>query len=229
MQPRQRPPQPKATNVPAVLIASQPSARVRVLALRRPKPADANADGVAVVNTTSGGSDPRFSALSPFRLGPIPLYGGRVATCLENAWQAAKLYPEHADKNGEPTDAYWAWAAAIWADPVPRRFPMGRGRVPLCTLWDGERLGYIEARKRVYAPLYARAVVLTASFGHLRREYEAAQARGGHLVLLDFDGWDHVGFGVSLAEVVELEKPKMGHAFVLAALLEGSPFWAAAP
>jgi hypothetical protein len=218
--------QPKATNVVDVPIASRPSARVRVLALRRPKPADIGAAGVVIVNTTSGGTDPRFTALSPFRLGPVPLYGGRVATCLENAWQYCKLYPEHADADGEPTAAYWAWATAGWANPAAQRFPMGRGRVPLCTLWDGARLGYIEARKRVYAPLYARAVVQTASFGHLRREYEAAQARDGHLVLLDFDGWDHVGFGVSLAEVVDLEKPKMGHAFVLAALLEGTPFWA---
>jgi hypothetical protein len=35
---------------------------------------------------------------------------------------------------------------------------MGRGAKPEYSLWDGERLDYIEARKRIYAPLYARAV-----------------------------------------------------------------------
>jgi len=39
--------------------------------------------------------------------------------------------------------------------------------------------------------------------------------------LIDFDGWDHIGQGFTLDEVILLPKPKpkMGHAFVLASLL----------
>lgn len=46
---------------------------------------------------------------------------------------------------------------------------------------------------------------------------------GEPLVLWDFDGYDHQALGISLAEVIEDPRRKMGHAFVLAMLLEGHP------
>ena len=54
-----------------------------------------------------------------------------------------------------------------------------------------------------------------------------AQIGRAQIGLVDFDGWDHVGFGYSLAEVLRLPKPKMGHAFVLAGLLTNDRFWLA--
>lgn len=38
------------------------------------------------------------------------LYGGYEAVNMENAWQFAKLYAQHADEQGRPTARYWKWA-----------------------------------------------------------------------------------------------------------------------
>ncbi len=110
------------------------------------------ADALCIDTTASKG---KWSELSPFILPGGALYGTYHAVRHENAWQFAKLYACHADWQGEPTQAYWAWAQAGWLDPKAHRYPMGKGARPLCSLWKGERLGYIEARKRIYAPLYS--------------------------------------------------------------------------
>lgn len=165
----------------------------------------------AVVNTTS--KAPTWERdLSPFHLGPCELYGGEKAIRMENAWQFSKLYAVHA-KEGEPTPAYWSWARQGWADPAPRRYPMGRGAKPLCSLWDGQKYGYIEARKRIYAPLYAIAVQRTEGWGKLQELYETKAV----LVLRDYDGYDYTG--QTLSQVLNNPARKMGHAFVLAMLL----------
>lgn len=175
-------------------------------------------DNVIVVNTTSRAAESWERQLSPFFLGPCRLYGGRSALLMENAWQFSKLYPEHAT-DGEPTDAYWTWAESGWSDAAPRRYPMGRGRKPLCSLWDGKKLTYVQARKKVYAPLYAEVVKKTEAFKRLCDLY----AEGKHLVLRDFDGYDHELLGRTLREVMEDPDKKMGHAFVLKALITNDP------
>lgn len=132
---------PLAANRPGM--GTEAGGRLRVFALRRPKPA-----GYTMVNTTSTAN----SGLSPFNVGPISLYGGRVAANLENAWQFAKVYLCHTDPvTGDPTEAYWKWAEAGWANSKAQRFPMGRGAKPQYSWWDGRRMGYIEARKVIYA------------------------------------------------------------------------------
>jgi hypothetical protein len=201
---------------------------VRVLALRRPKPRSLTAEGggAIVVNTTSQSGEEWSRGLSPFFLGPCALPGGHTAQLFENAWQFAKLYAEHADPATQaPTAAYWQWAEAGWASSVAQRFPMGRGARPLCSLWGDQRLGYIDARKRIYAPLYAEVVQRAPAFARLRALYDQAVGSGRPLVLLDVDGWDHVGQGFTLRDVIEQESPKMGHSFVLAGLLENNHFW----
>jgi len=37
---------------------------------------------------------------------------------------------------------------------------MGRGVKPLYSLWDGKKLGYIEARIAIYDPLYIEMLLL---------------------------------------------------------------------
>ena len=106
---------------------------------------EAAPEGSLVVDTTSKGGV--WAGLSPFTLGPCPLYGGRSSLNMENAWQFAKVYKQHATPSGEPTAAYWEWAEKGWADRWAHRYPMGKGAVPLYSLWDGERLSYVEARR----------------------------------------------------------------------------------
>src|SRR5215211_7376844 len=74
------------------------------------------------VNTTSHSNADWSRGLSPFTLGPIALYGSHTARIFENAWQFAKLYPEHADANGQPTNQYWTWAQNGWSSTKPFRY-----------------------------------------------------------------------------------------------------------
>lgn len=171
----------------------------------------------AIDTTSRSGTWSR--GLSPFFLGPIPLYPGAVvphATCMENAWQGAKVYPIHVGPIGDPFPAYFQWAKDIWEDPQARRYPMGKGVSPAYSWWAGERLRYVDARRRIYIPLYAQAVVTTGAFQRLLALYREV----GRITLWDFDGYDHQGLGMTLKDVVGCETRKMGHAFVLAHLLD---------
>jgi hypothetical protein len=183
-----------------------------------PRWAEIDHEEAMVVDTTSRGGD---KALSPFFLGPVRLYGKHCAMNVENGWQFSKVYKEHTDACGNPTEEYWQWAEDGWAERFAYRYPMGKGRKPEYTYWDGEHLSYIEARKRVYAPLYAGAVTQTGAYKRLL----AATQAGRDIVLLDFDAYDHRKFGMDYEDVVNCEQRKMGHAFVLAMLLEGDRAW----
>src|SRR5690606_26936942 len=119
------------------------------------------------------------------------------------------------DSAGDPSALWFTWARRGWSASRADRYPRGKGARPLYAYWDGEKLGYIEARKRIYIPLYAQAVLRTPQFRELCR-----RAENEHLALFDFDGYRHEGFGMTLAEVVECPEKTMGHAFVLKLLVE---------
>ena len=166
-----------------------------------------HAEAVDVTKNTGA-----FRYLSPFVLKPK-----HEALNLENLWQFSKVYPEHADVLGSPTQEYFDWRSRGWADPQAHRYPMGKGRKPLYSLWFGEKLGYIEARKKIYATMYAEAVIDTVSYKVLEVIYN----HGVDLVLIDYDGYDYIREGVSLKRVINNPHKIMGHAFVLAMLLKG--------
>lgn len=171
--------------------------------------------GVQWVNTTSHGASWERD-LSPFTLGPCPLYAGAVvdqSATLENLWQYAKLYAEHADADGEPTEAYYEWAGRGWLSPRAVRYPMGKGAKPLCSLWSGRRLSYVEARLAIYVPQYAAAVAKTAGWRRLQELHSH-----GDVALWDFDGYTS---DRSFRECAADESRPLGHAFVLAAMLTG--------
>lgn len=172
--------------------------------------------GVEVVDTTSKADDWRRD-LSPFHLGPCYLYGDvGNAEVFENLWQFAKVYKCHVDANGDPTPDYWKWAKLGWADTQPQRYPMGRGAAPEYSLWDGNKLGYIDARKVIYGPLYAEVVQQTKGWQHLVHLYNTSK----ELYLRDWDGWSMKKHKMAtLTDVLNNPRRKMGHAFVLAMLL----------
>ena len=132
-------------------------------------------------NVTSKSKVSWTRAFSPFFLGPVDVTPfpetTLPASCVENAWQYTKLYKCH----GDDVDAYRAWATDGFANPHAVRFPMGRGAKPLFSYWHGEPLGYIEARYRIYAPLYAQAVETYAA-AELRHATRCA-ASWGHCSL----------------------------------------------
>lgn len=149
----------------------------------------------------------------------MPLYEGapvREARNVENAWQYAKTYAEHIDNDGNPTEEYFEWAKAGFRNGRAVRYPMGKGAIPQYSWWAGEKLSYVEARKKIYVPLYTRAVVKTHAFAKLKKLHEELD----ELWLWDFDGYDHLELDMTLNEVLNNPNKKMGHAFVLAMIFE---------
>ena len=185
---------------------------------------DAVPNGSMVINTTSCSRD-FGKGLSPFFLGPVSLWGGYKAKNVENAWQYSKVYYAHQDDNKDIMLTDWLkWAKEGWNKQYADRYPMGKGRVPAFSYWDGRKLSYIEARTKIYIPLYAKAVRKTEAFSQLLELYKS----GEHdtIYLRDFDGYDHRKLGMNLMEVVTCSTKKMGHAFVLAMMLQyGKTFY----
>ena len=177
------------------------------------RPADA-----IVVNVTSKSKEDWSQKFSPFLLGPVdvmPFDTKIEAKNMENAWQFLKVYPNHEDK-----EKYLKWAHEGFASKKAFRFPMGKGKKPLYSLWKGQKLGYLEARKKIYAPLYAECVERYAgdSLEYLRDLYE----KGKTIVLLDFDGYSKYS---NLKEVLNNPRRKMGHAFVIAMMILNERHW----
>jgi len=178
-------------------------------------PKDAPVVGVLVINTTSRSKN-WSRGLSPFFIGPCHLYQGYISINMENAWQYSKVYPEFVDENDDPNPEYFKWAQQGWSKKWADRYPMGKGAISLYSYWDGERLGYIEARKRIYVPLYSRAVRNTEAYRKLKELYQ----QNPIVYLWDFDGYDYEALNMSLKDVINCPSRKMGHAFVLAKMLE---------
>jgi len=172
-------------------------------------------EGAKIINTTSR-SDNWSKGLSPFFAGPVDLYDGYTSVNVENAWQFSKCYEYYLD-DGEPGERYFKWAQDGWNDIKAHRYPMGKDAVPLYSYWDGEKLSYIEARKKIYIPLYSKAVQKTFAFQQLKKISET----GEDLYLWDFDGYNHKALGLTFEQVINDPNMKMGHAFVIAMILEG--------
>lgn len=171
-----------------------------------------------VINTCSFADD-WTRGLSPFLLGPCHLYYNYTARRMENGWQYSKVYECHADEGGNPLPSYWKWARAGWASERAVRYPMGRNRAPLYSLWKNGRLGYIDARRCIYLPLYVNAVKHTEAFRRLQELYQET----GELYLFDFDGYDERKLNMTLGDVLDSPERKMGHAFLLKILLIYGP------
>lgn len=169
-----------------------------------------------VINTTSR-STTWSRGLSPFYVGPISLYGGYVAQNMENAWQFSKVYYNHIDENENPTKEYFEWAKQGWADTKAHRYPAGRENKALFSYWNGEKLSYVEARQKIYIPLYAEAVRKTDAFRILQTLHSTMTST---LYLWDFDA-HNMPPGCDYEKLYTNPNIKFGHGYVLAMLLEG--------
>lgn len=167
-----------------------------------------------VINTTSKAGWSK--GLSPFIAGPVLLYNGLISYNMENAWQFSKVYNHMVDINENPNNKYFKWAENGWNDVKAHRYPIRKGAKPLYSYWNGEKLNYVEARKNIYIPLYARAVKRTEAFKKLRKIFKEE-----NIGLWDFDGYDYKKVGLNkIEDVITFTKFPMGHAFVLKMMLE---------
>lgn len=183
--------------------------------------------GAVEVDTTSRGS---FKDLSPFYLGPInyecPHYGTLSCLRFENLWQYCKVYTEHTVLIGdgrytaEPqiSHLYYEWRNRGFLNSKAIRYPMGKGKKPLFSLWGTQRLDYINARLKIYIPNYVHLVRQTKSYALL---YKWFHEENRNLVLRDFDGYAYAEQGMTLQDVVHNTQHSMGHAFILAMMLKG--------
>lgn len=179
-------------------------------------PHNKHPDGISVINTTSR-SDTWSRGLSPFFCGPVELYDGYVSQNVENAWQYSKVYAYYTDDSDNPDERYFKWAQDGWNSIRAHRYPMGKGITPLYSYWAGKKLSYIEARKKIYIPLYFNAVQKTFAFQKLKCLYEECQ----DICLWDFDAHGLEPGTFDYWELANNEKTKFGHAYVLAMMLEG--------
>jgi len=172
-------------------------------------------DSIVIDTTSRSGSWTR--GFSPFILQAGHLYGNYYAKSVENAYQASKCYSQFVDDENNPTDEYFKWAQKIWSSSYVYRYPMGRGAKPLFSYWDGQKLDYVEARKKIYIPLYSRAVLKSDAFKKLLNIYRETEK---DIYLVDFDGYNHKEKGMTLSDVANNTKKSMGHAFVIYDLLQ---------
>ena len=166
-----------------------------------------------VSTVSSSGASVR--ELSPFILGPV-VEGSLRSENFENLWQFSKVYKTHLRADGEPSQEWFGWRAEGFADKRAHRYPMGKGSIPMYSWWNGGKLGYIEARKKIYATIYAKYVAQTVCYSLLEELYKEHD----EVTLKDYDAYDHIKLGMSLINVINNPNRKMGHAFVLAMMLE---------
>jgi hypothetical protein len=180
-------------------------------------PNDPPPDGVKPIYTTSsvsGVTNRIWSRqLSPLLLGPCWLWGGFYSRTVENAWQYSKVYPCHKDNKW----AWLKWATSGWDSHYTSLHHMTRKTKPVWFNWNGVRLGYLEARQKIYIPCYAQAAAASPAFFRLMYLHKESKE---DVWLWDYHGYDHVAANMSLIDVIEDEKRQMSHNFVLALMLD---------
>ncbi len=144
---------------------------------------------------------PRFAReLSPFYIGPVESSDGVTAQIFEIFWQCGKVYPCH-DDNGKPNAAYFEWRNSFYSKPectkdLMRHTCKSIGYEHKDALYfayfDKEKaehlpLSYVEARKKVYFPEYAKLVYNTESFRYLKSLVDS----GKKIALVDFDACNY--------------------------------------
>jgi hypothetical protein len=144
---------------------------------------------------------PRFAKeLSPFYIGPVTSSDGVTAQIFELFWQCGKVYPCH-DDNGKPNADFFKWRNNFYSMNKCESDVM---RHPCKTLGynhadaryfayfdkakqDYVPLGYIESRKKVYFPEYAKLIYNTPSFNYLK----SLVNDGVKIALVDFDACNY--------------------------------------
>ena len=198
--------------------------------------------------------------VSPFFVGPITSSDGLTAHIFEHYWQASKVFPCHVDDKGNIKKEFWNWRKS-WFDKE-RVTDKSASRRPHSLLgykdkdclfsvyyangvW--ERLSYVEARKKIYIPDYAKYIVQTESYKWLKKQYDD----GKKIALVDFDGYnygydkakeklynsyinrckknhveptkslhDYLGLN-TIKDVIDCSFTPAGHGFIIKMLLEG--------
>ena len=198
--------------------------------------------------------------VSPFFVGPITSSDGLTAHIFEHYWQASKVFPCHVDDKGNIKEEFWKWRKEWFdkekvTDKTASRRPHSllgySDKDCLFSVYYAngvwERLSYVEARKKMYIPDYAKYIVQTESYKWLKEQYD----EGKKIALVDFDGYnygydkakeklynsyinkckknhveptkslqDYLGLN-TIKDVIDCSFTPAGHGFIIKMLLEG--------
>ena len=198
--------------------------------------------------------------LSPFYIGPLVSSDGVNCNIFEIFWQCGKVYPCH-DDQGKPNKEFFKWRNDYYkkkecSKSLMRHACESLGYNHSDTLYfayfDKDKkeyvpLDYVESRKKVYFPEYAKLVVKSESFKWLKSLVDS----GKKIALVDFDGYNYYSTNAKIGlyksylnkcknnkitpflneddflninnmkDVINCPFLKAGHGFVLKALLQG--------
>ncbi len=138
--------------------------------------------------------------LSPFFIGPVVSSDGVTAQIFEIFWQCGKVYPCH-DSGGQPNAGFFEWRNSFYSQEQCSKELMRHACRSLgyvnrdaryFAYYDSKEgrylpLNYVEARKKVYFPEYAKLVYNTGSFGFLKSLVDSGQK----IALVDFDACNY--------------------------------------
>lgn len=172
-------------------------------------------DPNSIIIETTSRSKNWSQGLSPFYLEGGHLYDNYYAKNVENAWQYSKVYKHHLDNDGNIKPEYFDWAQYGFEKKSADRYPMGKGAKPEFAYWNGERLSYIEARKKIYLPIYTRALLKSDALSKLVEVCKEAIKNNQDVYLLDYDGYNHLKEGKTFEQIVNDPSKSLGHAFCI--------------
>lgn len=138
--------------------------------------------------------------LSPFFIGPVIASDGAKANIFEVFWQCGKVYPCH-DENGKPNDDFFKWRNEFYSKTECTKDLMRHSCKSLgyehkdCryfAYYDKNKceyipLSFVEARKKVYFPEYAKLIYNTEAFLWMKSLVDS----GKKIALVDFDGYNY--------------------------------------
>ncbi|MCR4662087.1 MAG: hypothetical protein K5765_08855 [Clostridia bacterium] len=138
--------------------------------------------------------------ISPFYIGPVISSDGVKANIFELFWQCGKVYPCH-DDGGKPNEEYFKWRNEFYSKTTCNRHIMRHtcesiGCEHSDTLYfaffnkeknEWEALDYVQSRKKVYWPEYAKLVANTESYKWIKNLVDS----GKKVALLDFDVYNY--------------------------------------
>lgn len=143
-------------------------------------------------------------------LGPYVLKN-EEGQIMENIWQFTKVYPsvpatiqkysrfdntvvwnhpaeKHVDGDGTILPAYWDWRDKGINNPYHVRYPVGYSKKArgscLYHLWNDEKLDYVQARTKIYYPIYTDLVKRQPKFHLLKKMLND----GKKLLIAEVDG-----------------------------------------
>lgn len=156
-----------------------------------------------IIDITSRNKDKEFAnQVSPFYVGPVVGPDGAKAETLEIFWQCGKVFPHH-DDNGRPNKDYFIYRDNQYSKSVNELskpemrhpyhvFGYEAEDMLYWPLFDKEKgeyipLSYLEARKKVYIPEYAKLVANSSAFAYMKKLVD----EGKKIAILDFDGFNY--------------------------------------